>query len=68
MNIEKGKALLKSKTFWFNALAIVTAVASLFGFGEFKPSEETTELIVLITGIINIALRCKTSQPITKIK
>ena len=68
MNLEKGKALLKSKTFWFNALAIVTAVASLFGFGEFKPSEETTELIALISGMVNIILRLNTSQPITKIK
>ena len=63
----KGKALLTSKTFWFNVLAAIVAIASLFGFGEFKPSEETTEIIAIIAGAVNIYLRLKTKEPITKI-
>ena len=68
INIEKGKALFKSKTFWFNVLAGVVAIASLFGFGDFQPSEQTAEYIATATAIINILLRLKTAEPITKIK
>ncbi len=66
--IIKGKALLTSKVFWFNTLATVVAIASLFGFADFKPSGEATEIIALITGAVNIYLRLITKEPITKIK
>jgi len=63
----KGKALLTSKVFWFNILAAVVAIASLFGFADFEPSGETTEIIAIIAGIVNIILRTKTKEPITKL-
>ena len=65
--IEYGKKLLKSKTFWFNLLAIIVTVASQFGFSEFEPSEEIAELTVIFAGVVNILLRVKTSEPITRI-
>ncbi len=66
--MNKGKALLSSKTFWFNVLAIITAVAAFVGFGDFEPSPQTAEIISIIGALGNIYLRLKTSQPIVKIK
>lgn len=66
--MNKGKALLQSKTFWFNLLAGVVAVASIFGFGEFEPDNKVTEIITTVVTIVNIGLRLYTKQPITRIK
>lgn len=63
-----GKALLQSKVFWFNLLAGIIAIASLFGFGDFQPDSKTTEVISTVVAIVNIALRLYTGQPITKFK
>ncbi len=65
--MKKGKALLQSKTFWFNLLAIIVAIASFFGFGEFNPDPKVSEGIATATAIINILLRMKTNQPINKL-
>jgi hypothetical protein len=65
--VKKSKSLVSSKVFWFNILAGVIAVASLFGFADFEPSQEVTEIIALVTGLLNIVLRLKTSEPITKL-
>jgi len=64
---EDGKRLLQSKTFWFNVLAVIVAVASLFGFGDFKPDNKVTEVIAILSAIINVLLRVKTSEQITKL-
>ena len=66
--VIKGKALVQSKTFWFNILAVVIAVASMFGFGEFEPTPQVTQGITTLVAIINIVLRIKSSQPITRVK
>jgi hypothetical protein len=66
--IEKGKALVQSKTFWFNILAVLIAIAGLFGFQDFEPTAETVKIIASIVGIGNIVLRLKTKQPITRVK
>ena len=65
--IEKGKVLIKSRTFWFNILAVVVAIASLFGFADFQPDGKVIEAIGIITAIVNIYLRTKTDKPITKL-
>ena len=65
--MNKGIALLKSKTFYFNVLVGIVAVASLFGFGEFEPDPKVAESIGAISAIINIMLRLYTSKPITKV-
>ena len=66
--VEKGKALVQSKTFWFNLLAGIVAVASLFGFREFEASPEVAQVISTIVAIVNIWLRVRTKLPITKVK
>ena len=67
--VEQGKALIQSKTFWFNILTIVIAVAGMFGFGSFEPSPEVKtvlEILTLISGG-NIGLRAVTKEPIKSI-
>ena len=66
--MDKGKALIQSKTFWFNILAVVTAIAVFFGFGEFEPSPETSQIITIIGALGNIYLRLITNQPIKSIR
>lgn len=66
--LDDGKALLKSKTFWFGALIVINAVAALFGFKDFQPSGELQKFVELLIGVLVIFLRLKTSEPITKIK
>ena len=56
-----AKGLLKSKTFWFGALFIITAIANFFGYAEFQPSPG---LVGAIGGII-ILLRIVTKKPIS---
>lgn len=65
--LDDGKALLKSKSFWFGALIVINAVASIFGFKDFQPSESLEKFVELGVGLIVILLRLKTSQPITKL-
>ena len=62
----ESKKFYESKTFWFNLLAGLVAVASLFGFGDYVPSENATEIIALILTIVNLALRFATAQPIER--
>jgi len=62
--LDTHKAFYQSKTFWFNALTIVVAVAMYFGFGEFRPSAETVELGAVLVAVINIALRFGTQLAI----
>lgn len=56
------KGFWTSKTFWFNILAIVVAVAGQFGFVGFEPD---AELIAVVVGIVNVLLRFLTKQPVT---
>lgn len=66
--IEQGKALLSSKTFWFNLLFVLVSVASMFGFKEFQPDEKTVSLLGGVAAIVNILLRLKTNESITRLK
>lgn len=54
------KSLIRSKTFWFGILTIIIAIAKLFGFAEFVPSES----LIGIIGAITIVLRIVTGSPI----
>jgi hypothetical protein len=52
-----------SKTFWFNVLAVIVAVAMAFGYTGEMPKEWAT-FIPAIIAIINIILRLVTRQPL----
>ena len=63
-----SKPFYTSKTFLFNALTIIIAVASFYGF---TPDQELTNQVaaylVLLSPIINLILRYFTKKPITLI-
>ena len=63
--MQDSKKFYESKTFWFNILAVVVALAGLFGFADFKPDENTLEFIALLLGGVNLILRMYTSKPIS---
>ena len=65
------KKFYLSKTFWFNILVLVLAVAGVFGFGEFVPSEDVQAgaeqlgtLVVAVVGLVNLILRFLTDTKI----
>ena len=58
------KDILTSKTFWFNLLVLLIAVAGVFGFGEYVPSLEDQEaidsivlLVAALVPVVNLVLR-----------
>jgi hypothetical protein len=59
------KPFYQSKTFWFNLLAGLVAVAGLFGYAEFKPSADVLQIISVLVAAINIALRFVTKTALT---
>lgn len=58
------KPFYESKTFWFNILFLLGSIAAYFGFGDFKPSNDTVELAGVVVGVVNVILRFYTSQQI----
>jgi len=52
-----------SKTIWFNALTVITVVATMFGYMPDQETAETTSNVLLaISPIINLALRMITDK------
>ena len=63
--MDDAKKWYKSKTLWFNGLALALVVASGFGFSTFQPDPEVHAIGVGIVAAINLALRAlATSQPV----
>ena len=58
------KPFYQSKTLWFNVLVIVLAIATQFGFSNYKPNSQDAEIISIILATFNIILRFATSKPI----
>lgn len=54
-----GKPILKSKVFWVNLITALLAAFELFRGNSLSPG------VLVIAGILNIALRFLTSQPVT---
>ncbi len=54
------KALIASKTFWFNVLAFVILIANVFGFANFIPDERTAEYGGIVVTLVNVLLRLAT--------
>ena len=53
----KQKSIFKSRTFWMQVLSIAAAVSGVIPLGP-----ETTAIVV---GLINIALRAVTKEPVS---
>ncbi len=58
------KEFWKSKTFWFNALALLVLIAQGFGFADFANDPRLADYAAMVITAINIVLRFVTAQPV----
>jgi hypothetical protein len=59
------KPFYTSKTVWFNALTIITVIATMFGYvPDQELAENTSAILLSLTPLINLALRFVTTKPI----
>jgi len=66
--VPAGKTLVQSKTFWFNVLSVLVAVAALFGFDSFEASPAVAQVITVVTALVNIGLRVVTREPVNSLR
>lgn len=59
-----GKNFLKSKTLWFNVLALLVLVAEGFGYTDFVADPQMAEYAAAIITLINVGLRLITKEPV----
>jgi len=62
------KSLLKSKTFWTNAVLLVAMILNIFFGKEILTPEvqgQITEALLVVIPVINILLRKITGNPVT---
>jgi hypothetical protein len=65
-NNMNGKPILQSKTFWANAItAIAGVVAALSGSDLIQANPQWAAIAATVMGVVNIALRFVTNQPVT---
>ena len=62
--MEEAKSILKSKTFWFNVIALVVLVAGAFGFKNVEVDPNLESYALVIVAVVNIVLRLVTKQPV----
>lgn len=66
LNNMQTKSIFLSRTFWFNALTIVIAIATFFGFTPNADLFKTVTAFLLAAGpLINLILRTQTTQAVT---
>ncbi len=58
------KKFYESKTFWFNALAFIVAVAAQFGY-EANLSSDVQAFVLPVVFLINLVLRFVTKEPVS---
>jgi len=61
---EQEKKFYMSRTVWFNVLTAAVALAGLFGFADFQPSENAAETIAIVIAAANLVLRYITKRGI----
>ena len=59
------KSFIKSKTVWFNFLALATIIAGNFGYGQYVPAAWVNDLGVSVVLIVNLILRFMTKGPVS---
>jgi len=60
----ESKPFYQSKTFWFNALFVVVALAGFFGFTDYQPDANTSELAAVLIAVVNLVLRFITKSAV----
>lgn len=60
-----GKNFYKSRTFWFNGVALVVMVLEAFGYVDFVPDEHVAEYATMVITAINVFLRFRTNESIS---
>lgn len=58
------KPFYQSKTFWFNILFVLVALAGYFGFTSYEPDANTAELAAVLIAVVNLVLRFVTKTSI----
>lgn len=61
-----GKAWYASKTLWANGLMVLAAILEATGVTHVLTPDVQAEVLVVIMGAVNLALRFVTSQSLTK--
>ena len=51
-----GKEIQRSKTLWFNGLALVLGIAVLVGFKDFTPAPEIEPLAKGLVALVTVAM------------
>jgi len=62
VNSVNSKNIVTSKTFWFNLLAGLVAIAGQFDFGSFDPDTGVITVALGIVALVNLILRYLTDQ------
>ena len=61
------KPIWASRTFWVNAVSVLAGILTMFGL-SFLNVEVQGEVVAIIMGIVNIALRFITGTPVSLTK
>ena len=62
--MEKSKSIFTSKTFWANTIAMVATVGAMFGLNLNLDAEMQAQIVAVVMGVVNIALRFKTNSAV----
>ena len=56
------KGFWRSRTFWFQVLAVVVFAASQVGYADFLPD---ADVMAIVAAVVNVVLRFRTDQAVT---
>jgi len=59
------KAWYESKTVWFAVLFGLVSVAGLFGYADYTPDSNVTEIVNVVVSVIVLVLRLVTSTKVS---